>query len=178
MTDVFLLLLLLTGQARGVTLMDDVVTIPGGQWRSVPIQLKQQSGVVRCSFRLIHGSAGVRAVILTRDQANRLREEAAHSVLAGTGYAREAEFVVPVMAPGEYELVIDNNLDRRDAAELHLSVALAFGDSQALRVRNVEPEKRALILWLSGCYLAAMAWFSGLRLRRAWAKRPPPEFWF
>jgi hypothetical protein len=62
-------LLLVWLAAGSQMLLDEVFHVPAGEWRYVPVILKQPPVTVDCDFRVISGNGAVRVVLVNRDVA-------------------------------------------------------------------------------------------------------------
>jgi len=164
------LLLLATAPVR-VTLMDEVVELPRGEWRTLPIMLHQQPGTLDCGYRVIRGKPGIRLALLPKEDANALRQGLPHAEMAATPPGDRGQLRVPIRELGEYELVVDNREGESDA-ELQLTVSLIFGDRAALDVRYASPRRRIVVAVASLSLFAAVAAYAGVKLRKAMDTRP------
>ncbi|MDX2152059.1 MAG: hypothetical protein SFV54_15080 [Bryobacteraceae bacterium] len=153
-----------------VTLVDEPVRIPAGQWRTLPIVLRQQPGVVQAAFRVRRGD-GVRVLLVTRKDADLWRAGQPFTVVGQSAVTREATVNFPARKPGDYELVVDYSSAKEGLTELDLKVGLAFGNTNSMTVRYLEPQRRLFVIWASLCFFGATVWFAGLRLARAIASR-------
>ncbi|HBY59359.1 MAG TPA: hypothetical protein DEH78_06025 [Solibacterales bacterium] len=154
-----------------VTLLDDPVRVRAGEWRTLPIVMRQQPGVVQAWFRVKSGG-GIRLLLLTKADANLWRAGRAFAAAGQTAVAREGQAVFPARTPGDYELVVDySNAEGGGPAELNLKVEVAFGNTNSLTVRYLDPERKLFVIWASVCFFGAVVWFAGIRLVRAAASR-------
>lgn len=164
-------LLLLAAAPVRVTLMDEAVELPRGEWRTLPIVLHQQPGTLDCQYRVIRGRPDVRLALLPKEDADALRQGLPHAEMASTPPGAHGELRIPIRALGEYELVVDNREGEGDT-ELHLTVSLIFGDRAALEVRYASPHRRIVVAVASLSLFAAVAAYAGVKLRRAMETRP------
>lgn len=164
-------LLLLAAAPVRVTLMDEVVSLPRGEWRTLPIVLQQQPGTLDCAYRVVHGRPDVRLALLPKEDADELRRGLPHTELAATPSGGRGELKVPIRTLGQYELVVDNREGDTDV-ELHLTVSLVFGDSASLDVRYASPQRRAVVAVASLSFFAAVAMYAGVKLHKALDSRP------
>lgn len=165
-----LALLLLFGTSQ-VSLMDEVVVAPRGEWRSLPIHLKQDPAVIESAFKLLDGKAGVRVALLRTEDADRLREGQNHEVLAATPFSSEGVLRFAVRDPGEYELIVDNTSGSAASALIHLRVALDFGAQPELEVRYPSPERRTAAIALGLVFFFGVSAYAGQRLLAAAIRR-------
>jgi len=152
------LLLWLSVGVPTLTLLDEEVMAPAGGWRSLAIALRQRPAVLECTYTVRRG-APVRLWLIERSElpkfsTGRLRPLA----ISGphkTGELRQA------LRLGDFVLIVDNRLEARQAAELHLRVSLVFAAGQA---GELPPDRRRLIVGLSLAYLLALSWWAWRRL--------------
>jgi len=165
------LLLLAVAPVR-LTMMDDVVSVPHGEWRALPIVLVEQPGRLESSYRVIHGDPLVRLALTSKEEGDALRHAEPHTELAATSMAAEGTLRFPIRSIGQYELIVDNRENRSDV-ELHLTASLVFGDDRGLTVRYASPKRRAAAISLSLVFFFTVAGYTGVKLRRALDDRPP-----
>jgi hypothetical protein len=153
-------------------LMDETVQVPAASWRDYPIELRQRPALVECSFSVEGGGSGVRVALMQRAEVERLRAGQRHHVLAATGYERAQRFRFPVPA-GDYSIVVDNRLEGRGPADVHLRVALAFTGPEP-EAQVLSPARRASVVAASILFFLAVAFFAGRKLKKAVLDRRPP----
>ena len=84
-------LLLLWLAAGSQVLLDEVFHVPAGEWRYVPVILKQPPVTVDCDFRVISGNGAVRAVLVNRDGLDTLRGGGREPLGSGA-FAQQGQF--------------------------------------------------------------------------------------
>lgn len=151
--------------ATQVAMIDDIVRVPPAAWRGVDVTLRQRAATVECNFLVAEGRSGVRVMLLDRAEVSRMRDGRSFDTLAGTGYVRSGHFRVAVPRPSDYFVVVDNRMEGRDTAEVHLQVALVF-DEGNLTVRQAPLSRRVAVI------AGSLAFFFGVCLF-AWRKLGP-----
>ena len=159
--------------------MDETVEVPAAQWRAFDLELRQKPAMVTSNFAVVHGGSGVRMALLRRDDLDRLRAGERHRELAATEYERAASLRYPARE-GAYSLVIDNRLEGREPASVHLRVALVFTDGMPAAI-ELPPGRKAAVIALSILFFALVVYFAGRKLGPALSKspprNPPPPLW-
>ena len=140
--------------------------------RTLDIELPGEAARVICSFQTLEGGAGVRAALLERQQMRRWQEGAAHSVLASTPFDTRGAFSFRVQRPGRYVVALDNRMEGRAPTKVHLLVRIVRIHEPGGPVRYADPVRARLLVWGSLASFAAIAFWAGERLRRAYIRRP------
>jgi hypothetical protein len=173
------LLLALAAAPDRLVLMDETVQVPAARWRAFDLELRQRPARIDCNFAVAGGGSGVRVALLRRDDLDRLRDGVRHRELAATEYERAASLRYQASA-GAYSLVVDNRLEGRAPAAVHVRVVLTFIDG-ATEAIELPPGRKAVVILLSILFFAAVAFFAGRRLLPALLSRgprnPPPPLW-
>lgn len=153
--------------AARVAVIDDIVRIPPAQWRLVDLLLRQQAATVELSYMVVNGHSGVRAALMERSQVDRMRAGRSYTTLAGTAYNPAFTFRAAVPRPGDYAIVIDNRMEGRETAEVHLQVSLLFDRAAAAggwQVREASTVRRAVVIVLSLAFFSAVCAYAWIRL--------------
>jgi hypothetical protein len=160
-----------------ISVVEESVRVPASGWRPVFLPLRQRPVTVVCSFA-VSPPGSVRVALMTRHDLLRLEDGLSHRSLASTGYERDGGFRLHVSQPGDYVLVIDNRLDARAPADVHLRVALEFPGRPA--ARTLSPGRKLAVTALSLAGFALIVGWSGRKLLRAMRGQrtrgqPPPS---
>lgn len=153
--------------AARVAIIDDIVHVPPAQWRLVDVLLRQQAATVELSSLVASGRSGVRVALMERSQVERMRAGKSYTTLAGTAYSSKSTFRAAVPRPGDYAIVVDNRMDGRDTAEVHLRVSLLFDQAAgagAGQVREASTLRRVLVIALSLAFFSAVCAYAWIRL--------------
>src|SRR5216684_9305952 len=95
------LALLLFLAAGSQVLLDEVFHVPAGEWRYVPVILKQPPVTVDGDFRVISGNGAVRVVLVNRDGLDTLRGGDREPLGSGA-FTQQGQFSRLVNLPDEY----------------------------------------------------------------------------
>jgi len=169
-----MILLALLAAATQVTIIDDIVRVPPAQWRLVDVLLRKQAPMVELSYMVAHGRSGVRVALMERSQVDRMRAGRSYTTVAGTPYSSSYTFRAAVPQPGDYAIVVDNRMDGRDTAEVHLHVSLLFDHWSAVggyRVRQASTLRRIVVILLSLAFFAAVSAYAWIKLGPAMRRR-------
>ncbi len=164
-----LLLLAAAGPPPQISVMDEVVSVPPGEWRALPLFLKQRTATVDAAFRVIRGDGGVRLALLDAEETTELRRGSLFAEMASTPIGRQGRLTFPVFTLGEYHLIVDNR-EGRSPVELQLTVTLLFNPEAAIRYAS--PQRRVWTIAGSLGFFAMVAGYAGVKLRRAIDQRP------
>ncbi|MCX6623136.1 MAG: hypothetical protein NTY38_19125 [Acidobacteria bacterium] len=158
-----------------VAIIDDVVRVPPSEWRMLDVLLRQQAATVQLSYKVAQGRSGVRVALMERSEVDRMRSGKSFRTVAGTSYNSSFTFRATVPRPGDYAILVDNRMEGRDTAEVHLQVSLLFTQSGAVGafpVRRVPPGKRAVIILISLAFFTAVCGYAWLKLGPALREQP------
>ncbi len=178
MTLALLLLLAAMAGDDRIGHMDETLEVAPDSWREVGLTLRQRAAEVDCHFEVVSGRSGVRVALMHKQEAERLRARLPHRLILGTGFDREGTLRA-LLPPGDYAVIIDNRLEGREPAQVHLVVTLA-APPQASDVRELSRGRRITVIALSLGFFGAVALYAGRKIRRALRERPPdqpPPFW-
>lgn len=157
-------LLLLLAAAQRLELVDQDYQIPANDWRYVPVILKQQTAAVIASYTASGASEEIRAVLVTTEDIERLRQDRPHGFLIATTPASSGRFRFHVPTPGEYAILLDNRGEH--PARVHLRVALDFSGLPEPRVRYLSKERQLTVIAVSFLVFFGIVAYSGRRLWR------------
>ncbi|MBI5282190.1 MAG: hypothetical protein HY858_10955 [Candidatus Solibacter usitatus] len=171
MTGLVLALLLLTAAAepdlRPATVFDDEVAVAPSRFRTLDIDLPVEPGRIICTYEVLEGGSGVRLVLLKREDAARWLRGEAHTIEASTPFARSGAISHRPAEPDHYQLVLDNRLEGRGPARVHLIVRIAYNDDTTGPVRPADPRKGQILVWSSLGLFTVAAVYAGARLKHA-----------
>jgi hypothetical protein len=158
-------------QERQIQLLDETVVVPRGGARSIRVSLKQQPAAIVFRYTNVRGGEGVRAILLTENEAEKFSRGGQFETVATTPYGNSGQITKTVPSPGDYELVFDNTLETKTRAVVRWQAALVFGHSEIPQVSYLPSRQRVLVFAASGLFLFAMAVFTAGRVRTALAER-------
>jgi hypothetical protein len=175
-----LLALILAASANRLTLFDETVRLPRGQWRAINLALHQRPATVQCNFQVVRGRTPVRALIMTRHDVEQFRTGKPFRVMTMSEESTRGEFTYTVNRPGDYMVLIENS-SRSAPVLADLKVVLQFNGYASFEPRLLSPEKRRNVLAVSLGGLLILTALVAWRLRPAIQRRrthgPPPEFY-
>jgi len=157
---------------RVVTLFDDAVLVGAAKIRTLDIPLPEEPGRILCSYEVTSGLSGVRVVLLRSEDAARWLRGEAHDTIASTPYARQGAFSHRPLDPDHYQLVLDNRLDARAPAEVHLLVRVVFTPEPEGPIQSPNPRRAQVLVYASLAFFAATALFAALQYRAVQNRRP------
>jgi hypothetical protein len=171
MTSALLLLLAALPAAAApppgiVTVFDDNVVVGPSRFRTLDLSLPEEPARVVCSFEVLNGGSGVRAVLLKQEDAERWLRGEAHQVEASTPFLRRGAFSHKPRDPDHYLIVLDNRIEARSPAEVRLLVRLVYGNSPSGRISTADPRKGQLLVWSSFGLFTLLAIYSGRLIHR------------
>lgn len=140
-----------------VMLADGVLTVPPSEWRALEVTAQRNGTVLDCSFRVLEGSR-VQVMLLDRREAERFHRGRNAWPLHSTGFEEAGRFRRHLSDAGRYVLLIDNRIEHRRPAQVHLRMELL--DPNAWEVRTLAPERRRMVVALSLAFFGAVILFS------------------
>lgn len=156
------------------------IEVPAGRWAWIDVPVRSTPAHVDCRYSVESGGSGVRVTLLARSDLDRFRAGEAHRVIAGAPYARTGA-IRHAVPEGDYAIVVDNRLEGRTPARVHLVVTVVYPRVQHVEVRVPSGGRKAAAIGLSALFLAGVWLFAGRRVLRAYRERPPepppPSFW-
>ena len=162
-----LLALVIVPAPRTVTLYDDVVKVGAAKIRTLDVALPEEPARIICTYEVTEGGSGVRVVLLRREDAERWLRGEAHHVEAATAFSRSGAFSHLPLEPDHYQIVLDNRLEGRGPAEVHLLVRVVYGEAVKGPVRAADPRKGRILVWSSMALFACVALLSATKLKRS-----------
>lgn len=154
-------MLLLWLAAGPQALLDEVFHVPAGEWRYVPVILKQPPVTVDGDFRVISGNGAVRVVLVNRDGLDTLRGGDREPLGSGA-FAQQGQFSRLVGLPDEYAVVLENG--GHGPAGVRLRVSLDFSARGLPRAQVLSPERRFAVIVISAAVFLGIVFYSGRRL--------------
>jgi len=159
-------MLALAGPATRVEVVDEVYPIPADEWRYVELGLKQQPALVVAAYQVNGGSDQVRVALMRRDELERLRQGLPHGVMAVTEPGRSGTLECQARPPGDYVVVVDNEMGGGKPASVHLRIWLDFANRGAPPVTGLSPERRRTVVLVSFAAFAGIVTWSARKLLR------------
>jgi hypothetical protein len=161
---VFMLALASASAASAEVLVDHVYTVPADEWRYVDLGTEQRPARVEAEYEVRAGSNRVRLAVMRRDDMEHLREGLAHGVVEVTGPGRSGKLTCEVRTPGEYVLVVDNQMGEGRAAVVGLRIRLDFPAAVGGIPERLSPRRRLTVVLVSFAAFFAIVTWSGRKL--------------
>jgi hypothetical protein len=156
--------LLLAAANTRVTLLNEVVPVPAGDWRYAEVTLKQRPAWISAQYEAA-GNQEVRLALLRREDLDFLRQDFPPGVLAVTSRASSGRLVYDAPLRGVYAVLVDNRAGAQ-AAAVHLRVFLDFGARPGPEVTTLSPARRLAVIAISFAVFFAIVIYSARRLFR------------
>ena len=169
-----ILLLLIAGTAMAASradLFDEIVRLPRGQWRALPVELRQRPAEIRARYQVVQGQAKVRLILMSSEAFQRYRRDQDFRWIEATQAGARGELRHLITRPGNYAVLIDNRPES-GLALVDLKLSLDYTDEYtSFRPRELDPRTRAKVVALSlGGFLLVAGW-AGWRLMGAVRRR-------
>jgi len=148
--------------APGSELIDEVQTVPAGDWAFRDVQLRKQPARISASFEVLEGSTQVRLALSPREDVDRISEDLSASI-AASGEGRAGTIEDSIRRRGDYAVILDNR-DGKQAAKVRLRVWLDWNGPD---VRSLIPRRRLTVVAISCVAFLGIVGFSAQRLRKA-----------
>jgi hypothetical protein len=158
MSALALLLLLASGSQ---VLLDEVFQVPAGEWRYVPLVLKQPPVTVECDFRVLSGDSVVRVALVNRDGLENLRQGDRQPLHSGA-FRQQGRLSRLVSLPDEYAVVLENG--GRGPAGVRLRVSLNFSERGRPQARYLSPQRRLTVILISVTIFMSIIIYSARKL--------------
>ena len=152
-------------------LVDEVYPIPAGEWHFVPIDLKQRPATVTATFDAPSGAGRIRLALVSRADLEHLWRGLPQGALEIVGPANSGSLRHAIRSPGEYAIVVDNQLGDGKTPLVRLRIWLDFGVPPGPNVTILSPARRLAIAAISLAIFFAIAFFAGRKLLAAFAAR-------
>ena len=154
-------LLLVWLAAGSQVLLDEVFHVPAGEWRYVPVILKQPPVTVDCDFRVISGNGAVRVALVNRDGLDTLRGGDREPLGSGA-FVQQGQASRLVNLPDEYAVVLENG--SRGPVSVRLRVSLDFSARGRPRAQVLSPERRFAVIVISTTVFLGIVLYSARKL--------------
>ena len=147
-----------------VVLTNGLVSVSSSQWQGIDLQVPQNGTTVDIDFEVREGSR-VQLLLFDRTQAERFHRGRSFQPIAATGFEKSGRMKYRIADRGQYVLMIDNRIERRTPALVHLRVELT--NPYSANVRELSPARRRVIVTLSLLFFGAVVAFSAWRFLRS-----------
>ena len=153
--------------ATRVDLVDEIYEIPGSDWKYVELDLRQKPATVIANYFVEAGSEDVRIALMTREDLERLREDAPHGVIALTQAGHNGSFQYRVRHRGGYAVVVDSRAPKGKSSAVRLRVSLEFAPTGVPDVTRVSPGRQLTVIAISFLFFFSVVTYSARRLLKA-----------
>jgi hypothetical protein len=157
--------------ASRILMVDEPFPVPAGEWHFVPIDLKQRPATVTASFDAPSGADRIRLALVSRNDLEHLWRGLPQGALQTAGPAQSGSLRQAVRFPGEYAIVLDNQLGKGKTPMVRLRVWLDFGLPSEPDVTTLSPGRRLTVIGISFAVFFAIALFAGRKLLAAFEAR-------
>jgi hypothetical protein len=147
--------------ASRIELVDEIYQIPASEWRYVELGLKQRPAQVTARYEVTAGPPNIRVALLRREDLEKLRTGAPHSVMDVTAESAGGKLDYQIPEAGDYVIVIDNQA--RAPASVHIQVWLDFARRGPL-VTQLTPTRQFTVVAISFAVFFGIVTFSARRL--------------
>ena len=155
-----ILLFLASGQR--LDLVDGTYQVRARYWGyAEQIGLHKETAELSASFQVESGSQQVRVALMTREDFDRLRNDAPQSVLAVTPFGAAGGLRFHVRQPGNYVIVLDNRGEPE--AAVHLRLTLDFSPTGP-DVTELSPRRQLAVVVISFVVFIGIVGWSARKL--------------
>jgi hypothetical protein len=149
--------------AARVVIIDNDIEVPAGKSHAHEFDMRHHIGTVDCSFKVLSSGAGVRVMLMTKPELEKLNQGTAYSALEATSYVRDGRFSHRVKARGEYAVVLDNRFEGRGPARVHLKIEVDHSAYPAVTPRYAPKSTRMTVIILSTLFFLAVSTYFAKR---------------
>jgi len=154
-------------------MVDEVYPIPAGEWHFFRIDLEQRPATVTARYDAPTGAGHIRMALVSRNDLEHLARGLPQGALEIAGPASSGTLRHAIRVPGEYAIVLDNQLGEGQTPLVRLRVWLDFGVPSGPGVTTLAPGRRLAVIAISFAAFLAIAFFAGRKLLAAFAARGP-----
>ena len=152
-------------------MVDEVYPIPAGEWQFFRIDLQQRPATVTARFDAPSGAGRIRMALVSRNDLEHLWRGLPQGALEIAGPDSSGTLRHAIRVPGEYAIVLDNQLGDGKTPMVRLRVWLDFGLPSGPNVTTLSPARRLAVFAISGAVFFAIAFFAGRKLLAAFEAR-------
>jgi hypothetical protein len=159
--------LLLVASSTAIDLVNESYQIPDDGWYWVPVDLQEHAALVKARFEVENGSRGVRLLLLTQGEFERLRDRRDFRSLAVSRAGQAGELRYRARQTGRYVLVVDNREAREIPTAVRLHATLDFAQVEGAEVTHVSPQRQLVVILLSFGFFFGVVTYSAKKMLRA-----------
>jgi hypothetical protein len=138
-------------------LVNGLVTVPPSHWKAIDLGVQPSGSQVHVDFEVRTGSR-VQALLLTEAGAERFHRGRSSEPVCSSGFHTEFRLRCRVPERDHYVLMVDNRIESRQPATVHLRVHLQSPPNAV--ARELPPERRRAVVALSLAFFGAVVLFS------------------
>ena len=146
------------------TLVDAVVTAPKGHWQSVAFETTRPRASVDISFQIPDHVSRIQIAVISSFDEERFQHGRTYRPVCASGYQRSVRLRCVLPEAGKYTVLIDNRLDTRFDARVHLKVESV--DAVASAARTLPPQRRMIVITVSILLFLGVVAYSARQLMR------------
>jgi hypothetical protein len=136
-----------------------------GDFRWVPLTIRQTPAEVDCHFEVLHGSPSVHLELLPMSEFRLFDRGLEHETLAFTPDGRNGDFRRIIDTSGRYAVVVVNG-KRAQPATVSLQVRTTINPAAADIARTLSPQRRLTVILISFGFFFVTATWSARKLIR------------
>lgn len=157
-----MLAFLLSVSALAATADATNMVLQSGDYRWIPLHIRQTPLRVDVSFAVTHGDGTVHAELLPESAFRPMQRGLPHQALAATAEGAAGEFRYVIEDPGSYRIVITN---RNGAKPVNVSWRVSTDLNPPVTATELTPRRRIVVIFGSFVLFFAMVGYSGWKLR-------------
>ena len=161
---VFMILFAVSALAATAQTDGQMFVLPGGDYRWVPLAVRQVPVQVEVSFEVSEGGPTVHMELVPEAAFRPMQRGRAHETIGGTGDSRSGTLRQVVKQPGNYRVVIANK-NGADPATVRWVISTDLSPEPVSR--ELSPKRRVATMFVSFVLFFAMVGYSGWRLKNA-----------
>ena len=147
--------------------------LTSGDFRWIPMRIRQTPVEVDVSFSVTQGDAIVHAELIADEEFRPMQKGLEHESLASTIEGKSGAFRRIVEEPGNYRIVIVN---RKEAQPGMVTLNVSTAVDRITGATELPPRRRMAVIGISLGIFLLMLGFSGWKLRKAAVTEDPPPF--
>lgn len=165
-------LLFLLAAADHTEIVQTTATVQPADWQARRFTLRK-AGTIDVTYNVVKGGAGVRLVLINRDDETKFALRREPKQFAATPFERSGRLRAHVDRAGDYSILLDNRLEPKQIAVILFRGVIIY-DTAPIEVRTLPWPRRLLVIASSLGFFCGICWFAGRRLWRAVTERKMP----
>ncbi len=157
------LFVVLLAMATGVAAQSPPVFLESGDYRWVPLNIRQTPTRVDVTFQVVEGDGRVHVELIPEAAFRPMQQGRPHGAIAATTEGALGTLQTTIEDPGRYRVVIANHREGRPT-KVRWRVATELNPPVA--ARELTPQRRLAVIGISFLLFFAMVGYSGWKLRK------------